>query len=219
MKTKLIFFIVILTVTNLFAQKIFSQTDRKKNLIKAQFSFGDGVYTTDMDGGGTYDTKYYYSIGLDYSRVLLKKLYLSSGLEYTYASIMVTPPFYPEEERTPHKEHLIFTTTIPVQLQYYFGKFFYLKGGMFFNILAKTSETWGVKSRDGEYRETHNLGMLLGCGVGVGFEHEISSGFVFSLNPYFRWNGIGEVGSFYNTQLTGYRFIQYGVSLGVGYKF
>ena len=220
MKQKLFFFIVILTVTNLFGQDVFSQTDRKKNLINAHFSFGDGVYGTNKFGGGGYDIKYYYSIGLDYSRALSKKLDLISGLEYTYISGMVTPAYTGGEgERTPREVHFTLTTTIPVQLKYYFGKYFYLNGGMFFNVLAKTSEDWTVASRDGEYRATHNLGMLLGCGFGVGFEHEISSGFVFSLNPYVRWNGIGGIGSFYFTQLTGYCFLQGGVSLGVGYKF
>ena len=189
-------------------------------MIGTHFSFGDGIYTTNMDCGGNYDTKYYYSTGLDYSRVLSKCLDLCSGLEYTYISMMATPTYRGEtEERTPHKEHITLTTTIPVQLKYNFGKFFYLNGGMFFNILAKTTEDWSVKSRDGEYRSTHNVGMLLGCGFGAGFEHKFGSGFVFSLNPYVRWNGIGEVGSFYFTQLTGYHFLQGGISLGVGYQF
>ena len=219
MKRKLLLFIVILIVTNVFAQDVLSQADRK-NLIKVHFSFGDGVYTTTMDGIGGYNIKYYYSIGFDYSRVLSKSLDLSSGLEYTHVNMMATPVYTGRnEERTPHKESLTLTATIPVQLKYHFGKFFYLNGGLFFNILAKTSEDWSVKSRDGEYRTTHNLGMLLGCGFGVGFEHEIASGFVLSLNPYVRWNGVGGMGSFYFTQLTGFWFLQGGVSLGVGYKF
>ena len=219
MKQKLTILVAILTVINLFSQKIYSQTD-KKNLIGVHFSFGGGVYTTNMVGGGAYETKHYYSIGLDYSRVLSKRLNVCSGLEYTYISMMVTPVYTGGvEERIPHKEHFTFTTTIPVQLKYHFVRFFYLNGGMFFNILAKTSEDWTVKSRDGEYRATHNLGMLLGCGVGVGFEYEFGSGIIVSLNPYFRLNGIGGVGSFYFTQLTGYQFLQGGINLGIGYKF
>ena len=214
LKTALIVLLAIFVIQN-----IYSQTD-KKNLIGAHFSFGDGVYSTNMVGVGGYETKYYYSIGLDYSRELSKRLDLCSGLKYTYVSMMVTPVYTGgEEERTPHKEHFTLTTTIPVQLKYHFGKFFYLNGGMFFNILSRTSEDWSVKSRDGQYRATHNLGMLLGCGFGVGFEHEFGSGIVVSLNPYIRWNGIGGVGSFYFTQLTGYYFLQSGISLGVGYKF
>jgi len=218
MKRKLIFFIVILTVPIFFAHNIYSQT-AKKNLMGVHFSFGDGIYMTNKDGAGDYDIKYYYSIGLDYSRVLSKRLNLLSGLEYTYTNMMITPAYTGgEKEPTSSKDHLTLTT-IPVQLKYHFGKFFYLNGGMFFNILANTSEDWMVKSRDGEYRLTHNVGMLLGCGFGIGFEHEFASGFVLSLNPYVRWNGIGGVGSFYSTRLTGYHFLQGGVSLGVGYEF
>ena len=220
MKQKLMFLIVTLTATNLLAQNAYNQTD-KKNFVGTHFSFGNGVYTTSKVGGGAYDTKFYYSVGLDYSRVLLKNLDLCSGLEYTHINIMVTPAFTGiEEGRTPHKEHLTFTTTVPVQLKYHFGKFFYLNGGLFFNILAKTSEDWTVKSRDGEYRSTHNVGMLLGYGLGIGFKYEFSSGIVVSLNPNVRWNGIGGLGSpFQFTQLKGYHFLQGGASLGIGYKF
>ena len=209
---------VTLIVTGLFSQHIFGQTGRK-NLITVHFSLGDGVYTTDMKGGGEYDIRYYYSIGFDYARALSKSLGVSSGLEYTYVSMRVTSAFIGGAEDTPHEEHLTLTTTIPIQLKYYCGKYFYLNGGMFFNVLARTSGECSVQSRNGVYQTTHNLGMLLGCGFGVGFEHEIVPNFVFSLNPYVRWNGIGEVGSFYQTQLTGYRFFQGGVRLGVGYKF
>jgi len=220
MKQKLMFLIVILTVTNSLIQNAYSQMD-KKNLVGAHFSLGDGVYTTNREGGGTYDTKFYYSIGLDYSRALLKKLDLCSGLEYTYVNMRVTPAFTGiEGERALHKERLTFTSTIPVQLKYHFGKFFYFNGGLFFNILAKTSEDWTVKSRDGNYRSTHNVGMLLGCGLGIGFEYEFSSGVMVSLNPNVRWNGIGGLGSpFQFTQLKGYHFLQGGASLGIGYKF
>lgn len=202
-----------------FADSVYSQND-KKNLMGIHLASGSGVFGISGIGAGDYDTKYYLSIGLDYSRILSERWDLCSGLEYTYISMEVTPVYTGiEEERIPHKEHVTLTATVPVQMKYHFGKSFYLNGGMFFNILAKTSQDIVTKSRDGEYRSTNNVGMLLGCGFGVGFEHEFDSGIVFSLNPYVRWNGIGGIGSFYFTQSTNYRFLQGGVNLGIGYKF
>ena len=64
------------------------------------------------------------------------------------------------------------------------------------------------------------MAMLLGCGLGIGFEYALSnSGLVLSLNPYVRWNGIGELGSFQSNQAKGYTFLQGGVNLGIAYKF
>ena len=196
----------------------YGQND-KKNLIGTHFSFGDGVYTTDMDGGSGYDTKYYYSIGLDYSKTLSNTWDFCTGLEYTYSPMMKTPAYMGKPVGMPHEEH-ISLTTIPIQMKLHIWKFIYLDGGLFFNILGRTSEDWSVQSRDGEYRSTHNLGMFFGCGLGIGLECELfGSGVILSLNSYARWNGIGSIGSFYFTQLTGYQFFQSGVSLGIGYKF
>jgi hypothetical protein len=198
----------------------FAQTD-KKNKVGAHFAFGNGDYgAPNTYGGGSYDTNNYYSAGLDYSRALSNTWDFCSGVEYTYSNMTVTPAYMGGESVClPHKEHLTLTA-IPVQMKYHIWKIVYLDGGIFLNILARTSEDWSVKSRNGEYQSTHYVGMLLGCGLGIGLEQELfGSGVMLSLNPYLRWNGIGGIGSFQFAQLKGYRFLQSGVSLGIGYKF
>ena len=108
--------------------------------------------------------------------------------------------------------------TIPVQIKFHFGKHIYFNGGLFVNILAKYNAGWMVIS-DGKWVNTNNVSMLLGCGLGSGFEHEFE-GVVFSLNPYVRWNGIGGVESFYKAQLEIYKFSpQGGIRFGIGKKF
>ena len=194
------------------------QTD-KKNRIGAHFAYGNGdYYAPNMMGGPSYDTKYYYSIGLDYSRTLSKTWDFCSGLEYTYSPMVATPEYMGEPILTLYNEHLTLTA-IPVKMKCHIWKIIYLDGGIFLNILGRTSEEWSVKSRNGEYKSTHNVGMLLGCGLGIGLEYELfGSGIMLSLNPYLRLNGIGSIGSFQSAQLTGYRFLQGGVSLGIAYK-
>jgi len=83
----------------------------------------------------------------------------------------------------------------------------YLNGGLLVNVLARTSsEIWIANAS----KPTHNAGMLLGLGLGIGFEHEFSSGILLYLNPNVRLSGFG----------SGYHILlQGGVSVGVGYKF
>lgn len=195
-----------------------AQTEQtvKKNLVGAHFAFGTGDYGfPNSVGGGDYNTKYYYNVGLDYSRVLQPNRWdFCTGFEYTYNSMTIMPndcAVYMGIGQGSNKEHLTLVT-IPAQIKYHIGKIFYLNGGVFFNISSK--------EYDDEYKDFDNIAMLLGCGLGIGFEYEISkSGLVLSLNPYVRWNGIGGLGSFQSNQVKGFIFLQGGVNLGIAYKF
>jgi len=165
----------------------------KKNVIGANFALGDGLYTaTNLDGAGNYNTKYYYSCGIDYSRMLSEHWDLCSGIGYTYNHMLVQPT---EDGRFPTIKSNLKLVTIPVQLKYRFGNFFFLNGGLFFNV----SSTQSSDKRN----------MLMGCGLGLGYEYEFNSGILLTLNPFVRLNGIA----------TNFHFLQYGLSLGIGYKF
>lgn len=102
------------------------------------------------------------------------------------------------------------------------------------NLLSKSSdETWVPThwkaeydpvtqevSIIAEYKPTRHVAMLFGFETGIGYEYEFTSGFTLSINPYTRWNGIGNVGSpFFLTQIKDHVYLQVGVKLGVGYKF
>jgi len=195
----------------------YGQTE-KKNLIGTHFALGGGEYLTRMDGGGSYDTKYYYGFGLDYSRMLSKRLDLCSGFEYQYSKMTGTPAL--EVDLAPFNENLKLAT-IPVMLKYHFWKYFYVNGGLLFNVAARI----GSEHRVGG--PTKNLNMFLGCGIGVGFRYEFNSGFMLTVNPSIRCNGLEnaeKTESFLGFlkapgKIDGYQFFQSGVSLGIGYKF
>ena len=199
------------TVDIATVKNVNSQTERR-NSIGVHFATGSGVFAS---FGSFYSVPRFYTIGFNYSRTLTERLRLVSGLEYTRNNMLFASR---DEDRTRIREHSTLTT-IPVQLEIQFGRFFYLNTGVFFNVLGSMSSEAYVLARNDEYRATNNLGMLLGCGVGIGFRHEFDSNIVISLNPYLRWNGIGGIGSFYSAQITGFRFIQAGVAFRVGYRF
>jgi len=205
-KTTLLLLVLCLLVTNLHGQ------NEKKNMVGIHAALGTGVCGIPSPGAGNYDVKYYISTGLDYAKQLSKRWDFLSGLEYTYSRMIVSPEYSTEPRSRIENLTLV---TIPVQFKYHFGKIVYFNGGMFLNIINRTkSETW-VQSHAGVSKLTHNAGLLFGCGLGVGFEHEMSNGILFYLNPYVRLNGFGGI-----IQKGADLFLlQGGACLGVGYKF
>jgi len=179
---------------------LYAQND-KKNLIGTHVALGIGDYGAfGKKGGGSYDVKRYYTIGLDYSRQISKRFDFCSGFEYTYSNMTATP--HSSVEGYSPKAHLTMTT-IPAQLRYHFGKFVYLNGGLLFNITARMNNIWPTEDKK------TNVDLLLGLGLGVGFKYEFKSGIMLFLNPYVRYNGIGN----------DYKYAQIGGSFGVGFKF
>ena len=144
------------SVINLYSQ---TETD-KKNFKGVHVAFGKGYFGHRkglLDGGGL-ENEYYYSLGIDYSRKLSKRVDLCTGMEYTqnYVTILVY--------NTPHSYEYLKLLTIPAQLKYHFGKHVYFNGGLFVNVLAKYSAGNWVTSRDGRWVHTNNVSMLLGWG-------------------------------------------------------
>ena len=163
MKKIVLLLILLLGVVNLYSQ---TETD-KKQMTGAHFAFGSGEYFTIGGlGGGSYNTKYYYSVGFKYLRELSKRWDLYSGLEYTYVHMMIIPEF---PGAIPFKQNLKFVT-IPVHFKYNLWKFVYLNG----SISAVS---------DG-----YSIGMFLGCGTGFDLKYKFDSGIMLIMNPYVRFN-------------------------------
>ena len=198
--------VIFLLTLCFFAVHLYGQSS-KKNLIGTHVDFGTGGYGYfQSKGGSSYNVKYYYAIGLDYSRQLSERWDLCSGFEYTENRMTGKWGYtgFEEDDNWRFKAKLSMAT-IPLQVKYHVGKLVYFKGGLMFNVLSKLREEQRQTPKD----RTSNVSLLSGFGFGIGFEHEFNSGMILSLSPYVKWNGIIER----------LKFIQTGVSFGVGYKF
>jgi len=210
MKILVLLFAFCFSIVQLFAQ------NDKKNMIGAHGAFGFGIYgPIGLKGAPSYSSNHHYTIGFDYSRQISKSLDLCSGIEYTYNDMKLTPASLGTER--PSWSANLRLVTIPVQIKYHFGKVVYLNSGLLLNILASERSERYYDFIKNEIKS--NVGLLFGFGLGIGFEHEFSSGITLFLNPYARFNGIGKAASFQSNPLEHYKFLQGGVSLGIGYKF
>ncbi|MDR2584894.1 MAG: hypothetical protein LBC84_01535 [Prevotellaceae bacterium] len=191
--------IALLFLLSIFVATLNAQNDKNK-MIGAHSSLGVGSFgLLGSKGGRNYETKYYYTAGLDYSRAISARWDFCSGIECTFNNMTYYPltPGQKINEKYPANLLLI---TLPAQFKYHAGKILFLNGGPFINVLSRVKESGG---------DRYDANMQLGLGLGIGLEHEFAFGLVLSLNPYTRWNGI----------FNGFKYLQAGVSLGVGYKF
>jgi hypothetical protein len=203
---------LLLCITGMYAQ------NNKKNLIGTHFALGtDKFYSPGAEGGGFFPI-YYYNTGLDYSRNLSRYWDFCTGFEFTRSNMVVKSP-----DISSSNDNLKLVT-IPIQMKFRFATFFYINGGLFLNVLARTGSEWWIPP----YKEqTNKVNLFFGCGLGIGFERELKSGITFSLNPYVRWNGLENVnrgktflgGLRKEGNINDFLYFQTGASLGVGYKF
>ena len=168
---------------------IFAQ-NKKSNSIGSHFDLGLSYYAAIGMRGTSYDSKYYYIIGLDFTRLFSECWGLRSGLDFT-CNYMIMNTNKATGQKSSVDIHLKMVT-IPVHFLYYVNKFFFLNGGTSLNVILE------------------NTKISIGSSFGVGLEHTLKSGLTYSLNPYIRWNGI---------IVDQYQLLQMGANLRIGYRF
>jgi len=183
-------FTICIICFSIFNTDLFGQ-EGKKNMIGVHAGLGASSYgIPNVMGDAVRDMKRYNNIGIDYSRILSTRWDFCSGFEYTYNGMTVRAD---DPTITRSTNDYLKMATIPAQFKFHLGKLVYLNGGMFLNFVSTSLTTY----------------TSLGCGLGIGLEHEFDSGIVIELNPYIRRNGF----------ITKYVYQQLGFSLGAGYRF
>lgn len=120
-----------------------------------------------------YRTRYngvnYHAIGINYKYSLNTWLHIATGIEYANHKIEIIPEF----EKAYNVDLNIFS--VPANINIDFGKYFYLKGGVFLNIAGNNFER--IDKQNG-------IGGVVGLGVKYNFDFGIS----ISVNPFYRVN-------------------------------
>ena len=176
MKQKLlaILFIVLIAYT-LNAQ----DTKEQKNLGKIGFtfsSFGKNEVvqsnSADLVGSAHFNSDKFFTLGVNYVHPLNSWLELESGIEYSNHTILIKPNLPTDMDNTPY--HAGFSLmNIPVTLRANFLKFFFVNGGLVFDIDANSSSP--IDSQSG-------IGGLVGIAAKYDFDFRVS---VF-VNPYLK---------------------------------
>jgi hypothetical protein len=149
-------------------------------------------------GGASYDNENSYEFGVKYLRKLTSKLSLETGINYLSTKVKITPSFTGTTVNS--KQENLKLISIPIYANYSFGKYFFLNGGP---ILDLQNSTESFDSQSG-----------IGYGIGLGGKYDFDK-FLIYLNPNFKRHSVIPFEKENHHQ----KLTEFGIQLGVGYKF
>ncbi|WP_165026200.1 outer membrane beta-barrel protein [Dysgonomonas sp. ZJ279] len=182
-----------------FTIVLFAQSEKKNTISLTVTPLGAASYgyKDNIDGGGGYDTKSFYSFGIEYNREVYRNLEITTGILYVHNKISFTPSFNPIIDMSGRSYNIDFLT-IPILVKYHFLNYLFVNGGGVLNFKISDNE------------ESYHDGKL-GFLVGIGAEHTFSNNITLNINPYFQMNSISPDKKM--------NFFNLGVKLGIGYNF
>ena len=150
---------------------------------------------TRLDGAGSFESKGFYAIGLNYIQPINHWLEFETGLEYTKQNFSILPNVPPHADGSAREEELNLMN-IPLTARANFLQYFFINGGLILDIdISKSSS---LDNQTG-------IGTLLG----VGAKYDFRNGMSVFINPYFRFHSlIPFVSTRYHQRAfdTGFRF-------------
>jgi len=150
-------------------------------------------------GAASYNSDYFYTIGMTYVLPLQKWLEAETGLEYSKHSIIIQPDLPPNMDVTSRKEK-ISLVNIPITLRANFLKYFFVNGGLFIDIDSSINSP--IDNQTG-----------IGAIVGISAKYDFDFGISVFVNPYTK------IHSLLPFQLERYpqRILESGVRIGLTY--
>ncbi len=174
----------------------------KKQSIGLAFSTlgnSDLISFENFEGGGSYDSKYHYSVGVYYQRYLNDWLQIESGIEYSNQNLDFVIGNPPPDRTLPTKFSML---DIPIALRMNFAKFFFINMGTLMTI----------DIADSYYSDPQSgLGVVLGFGINF----MTQSGINLFVNPYTEAHSLIA----FNKQQFHHHLLESGIRFGVGYRF
>ncbi|PWD98543.1 hypothetical protein [Marinilabilia rubra] len=174
---KTIFLIFCLSLFSYAKAQEANISDKK---VGVSFTFAgknDVINTEVLDGAGSTYGEGFFSIGLSYQRDMAKDwLKFKTGLEYSHQKIRSEPAFNPNIELRPTFSSFSLIT-IPATFKARFLKFLFVEGGGIMDVY--TGPDAKIDSQAG-----------IGFELGYGLQHEIKSGWTFTIHHYARMHSL-----------------------------
>jgi len=203
MKKSALFILYFVFVASLssYAQK--NEEKPRKGQIGITFSsFGDNdvVRSEGLLGAPSYNGDNFFTFGINYLYRLNRTFDIETGIEYSNHKIIIKPMAIPPMEYPPYSAKFSLIN-IPVTLRVNFLKYFFINGGILFDIDSSASSP--IDSQTG-------IGSILGLGIKCDFKSGLS---VFA-NPYLKAHSMIPFSSGDNHQ----RLMESGFRFGLMYQ-
>lgn len=166
----------------------------------SSFGKNDVFRFQELVGAASYNSDYFYTIGVNYISTLNKWLEAETGIEYARHYIIIEPNLPPFENNSPRKENFGLVN-IPITLRANFLKYFFVNGGLIVGI-------------DGSLNSSVDNQSGIGTLLGVGIKYDFNSGISFFANPYTKIHSLLSFTDFQDHQ----RIWENGIRIGLTYN-
>ncbi|PID69280.1 MAG: hypothetical protein CR989_02520 [Flavobacteriales bacterium] len=188
------------TLLLLFIITSLKSYSQNANEFRIYYGFVDSklLSSKELDGGASYDNSNSYEFGFKYLKKLSNKLSVETGINFIRAKVKITPEFMGTPVNSSQEDLKL--VSIPFYVNYCFGKYFYINGGPTLDFQK------GEKSFDSQ----SGIGYSLGVGGKYNFKN-----FLIYINPNFKRHSLISFEKENHYQ----KLTQFGIQIGIGYKF
>lgn len=182
----------------IIAIKSYSQS---RNEIRILYGFSDSelLRNVNLDGGGDHTTRNFSEFGIKYLRQIKGNLKIETGLNFVSLSVGINDINY-EGPAVKTRFEKLDIISIPINLNYVFGKYFFVNGGPFIDFQSSENSS---DSQSG-----------IGYNLGVGLKYRIDK-MVFFVNPNYKRHAVFP----FEKEKYHQRLTEIGIQFGAGYKF
>jgi hypothetical protein len=174
-KNNTVFKLILIICLSAMQTSLIAQKELSNKLGITFSSFGANDIVGDISYTNyNYKATSFYTAGFSYIRGLNKWLEIETGLEYSKHTIQIIPTVFPDMEifmQTQKTKLSLFN--LPVTLRANFLKYFFVNGGLFFDV--DMSNNIHIENQTG-----------IGGIVGLGANYDFKIGLSVFLNPYIK---------------------------------
>lgn len=199
MKTKSF---IILSLFLLYCHLSIAQKSANNQRVGITFSsFGENepILFTSLEGAASYDSKSFYTLGINYMHPLNSWLNIETGIEYAKHTVTLNPNRPPYMDNSPYDIDFSLIN-IPITIRANFLNYFFANGGLLLGFDANISSP---------------IASGVGAIVGVGAQYEFNNGLGLFVNPYTKMHALITL----STENYPLRMMETGVRIGLTYSF
>lgn len=199
MKTSSLILLSLLLYTFHFANAQKNTHNQQIGITFSSFGENEPVRFDDLDGAASYDSKSFYSIGINYIHPINNWLDIETGVEYAKHTVTLYPNLPPDMDVPPYDKDFSLIN-IPITARANFLNYFFANGGLLLGFDADTASP---------------IASGLGAIIGVGAQYQFKNRVGLFVNPYAKTHALLTLSS----EKYPLRMIETGVRVGLTYSF
>lgn len=199
MKTKSLIILALFLFTCHYANAQKSTRYQRIGITFSSFGENDTYYSDGLIGAESYDSKIFYTLGINYIHPINNWLDIEAGVEYAKHTVTLYPNLPPNMDRPPFDKNFSLIN-IPITARANFLNYFFANGGLLLGFDTDTSSP---------------IASGLGAILGIGAQYEFNNGIGLFVNPYTKSHALLS----FSSENYPLRMLEWGVRVGVTYSF